>query len=147
MKIEEVSQKDVNEIKEIARKAILESVDADEKIKIEIIADTLSHIDKNVSSTASVFLKCSDRSILGFILVQDYWNLSDLFVFPASEGKGIGKSLFIAAKTICQPRQDKGYIRVNSSKNAEGFYRKLGFETFTPEKEVPGFVVSLIYNF
>ena len=147
MKIEEVSKDDVDELKELARSSILETVEAREDIKVEIIADTMAHIEMNMLGTERVFLKCYSSTILGFIIIQNYWNLSDLFVLPKSHGKGVGHKLFAAAREICVANQDKGYIRVNSSLNAEGFYRAIGFEMFTPDKEVPNFVVPLIYHF
>lgn len=147
MKIEEVSIEDINQLKELARSAILESVDASSDIKEEIVSDTVSHIEKNISGSDRVFLKCTDLEILGFILVQNYWNLSDLFVLPTSHGKGIGRQLFNEAKAVCADHSKKDYIRVNSSLNAEGFYRKISFVTFTPKREVPDFVVPLIYKF
>ena len=147
MNIEKVSEEDIGAIKELARRVIIESVDTNDSIKNEIITDTMMHIEKNIDASERVFLKCIDENVLGFILIQEYWNLSDLFVIPEAHGKGVGKFLLNAAISACLPRQEKGYIRVNSSLNAEGFYRRLGFETFTPEKAVPGFVVPLIYNF
>lgn len=147
MNIEKVSEKDLETIKELARRAIMESVDASDSIKNEIITDTMMHIEKNIGESERIFLKCIDEKVLGFILIQEYWNLSDLFVIPEAHGKGVGKRLLNTAISACLPKQKKGYIRVNSSLNAEGFYRRLGFETFTPEKEVPSFVVPLIYNF
>lgn len=147
MKIERVISTEIELIKEIAKKAILESVDASSELKKEIISDTIKHIDKATLNSESVFLKCVGEDVLGFILIQQYWNLSDLFVLPKAHGQGIGRALFKAAQKICQPKQEKDYIRVNSSLNAEGFYRNMGFETFKPEKEMPDFVVPLIYNF
>ena len=147
MKIEEISKKDIGEIKRLTRRVILESVEASDSIQEEIITDAMEHLDKNAFDSECIFLKFTDDGILGFILIQGYWNLSDLFVLPEASGKGIGKLLFNAAKSACLPKQEKGYIRVNSSLNAEGFYRNLGFESFTPDKEVPNFVVPLIYKF
>jgi ribosomal protein S18 acetylase RimI-like enzyme len=147
MNIDEVSEKDIEVIKGLARRAIIESVDATGSIKDEIVTDTMLHIEKNISGSERVFLKCTDENVLGFILIQEYWNLSDLFVIPDAPGRGIGTLLFNAAMSACFSKQDKRYIRVNSSLNAEGFYRRLGFESFTPEKEAPSFVVPLIYNF
>jgi GNAT superfamily N-acetyltransferase len=147
MNIEQVSNKDAKELQLVAKKAILESVNVNSDLKEEIISDTMRHIDKGISNSESVFLKASEAGISGFILIQDYWNLSDLFVLPEEHSRGIGKSLFNAAKELCRPKQDKGYILVNSSVNAEGFYRNIGFESYKPKREVPSFVVPLIYNF
>ncbi|HEX5056984.1 MAG TPA: GNAT family N-acetyltransferase [Gammaproteobacteria bacterium] len=147
MQITAVTKADVEEIKNLARRAILEVVTVDASLKQGIIADTDRHIDGNLGNEKSVFLKCRADRVVGFILVQDSWNLSDLFVLPEAHGKGIGRLLFDSARSICESNRNRNYIRVNSSLNAEGFYRKLGFETFIPEKAPPDFVVPLIYHF
>ena len=146
MKIVEVSEKDIKTLKELARRTIIESVNVTNHIKDEIITNTMMRIDKNICGSKRIFLKCISEETLGFILIQDYWNLSDLFVSPEVHGKGVGKFLVNAAISACMSRQNKGYIRVNSSLNAEGFYRHLGFESFTTEKKMPSFVVPLAYN-
>jgi GNAT superfamily N-acetyltransferase len=146
MNIEEISETDIDILKGVARRAIIESVEADDAIKEKLIIDTARHIDANTSNADRVFLRCVDDGVLGFILIQDYWNLSDLFVLPEAHGKGVGKMLFNAAKSVCLNNPNKGYIRVNSSFNAEGFYRALGFESFNTGKELPNFIVPLIYN-
>ena len=147
MKIAKIAASDVEEIKGLARKAILESVAAEEALKKGIISDTNRHIDENIHGDKCVFLKCYGKRIDGFILVQDFWNLSDLFVRPEIHGQGIGKLLFRSAESVCKANANKAYIRVNSSLNAEEFYRKLGFKSFNPEKDIPDFAVPLIYNF
>lgn len=147
MKIEKISSNDIEEIKMLARRAVLELVSATDRVKNEIIFDTWKRIEKCSSESDGVFLKCTEADILGFILIQDGWNLSDLFVLPEMCGKGIGKLLFNAARSECKLKDHKGYIRVNASLNAEGFYRNLGFERFTSGKELPHYVVPLIYNF
>ena len=55
------------------------------------MSDTEYHIDLNVSRADRVFLKYTDKSVLGFILIQKFWNLSDLFVLPSAQGEGVGK--------------------------------------------------------
>ena len=83
--IEQISVDDLAQLKELALKAIIDSVDASDNIKGEIVADTMAHIDKCATATQGVFLKYTESAILGFILVQDYWNLSShnsYIVFP-----------------------------------------------------------------
>ena len=91
MTIETASTNDISTLKQLAKCAILESVEADTDIKKEIMSDTEYHIDLNVSRADRVFLKYTDKSVLGFILIQKFWNLSDLFVLPSAQGKGVGK--------------------------------------------------------
>jgi|GEM_PF-1910679 len=147
MAIGVVVAKDVVTLNNIAYKAIIDSVAASDEIKQHVIADTARHIDENISRTDCVFLKFSNATgTIGFILIQEYWNLSDLFVLPDWHGKDVGASLFNTAKSICLANQQKDFIRVNSSLNAEGFYRKQGFVDFTQGKEQPSFIVPLIYR-
>lgn len=147
MNIEAASQQDSEVLKNIAVRAILETVTASDEIKTEIIAGTMKHIEANLSGSDGVFLMCRDSSIVGFILIQHFWNLSDLFVLPSSHHKGVGRHLLTAALAACAGERGKGYVRVNSSINAEGFYRKMGFVSFAPEKPFPDFVIPLIYHF
>jgi len=146
--IEEVKVQDAELLKTISRDAILESVQVDEALKQEIIKDTFNHIDLYISCDEHIFLKYinSQNEILGFILLRDAWNLSDLFVMPSAHGKGIGRELFSSAVKMATSSDNRGYIRVNSSLNAVTFYRKLGFEDFKPERPFPDYVAPLIYQ-
>jgi len=146
MTIENVSVSDIGKLKELAKSTILDSVDAGIDIKKAIITDTENHIEGNLPRSDRVFLKYTDETILGFILIQKFWNLSDLFVLPSAQGNGVGKQLFDEAKAACTV-SGGDIIRVNSSLNAEGFYRKVGFVTYVPNTEVPDFIVPLIYKF
>lgn len=146
--IENAKREDKAELKRLAAAAILTSVSAADDEKVEIIALTDQHIDQLVDVESSLFLKYSNTQgeILGFILLQDLWNLASLYVHPEHHEKGIGQALFNEAKTLALANGYKGAIRVNSSINAEGFYRRLGFEDFKPQNPGPGFVVPLSYN-
>lgn len=147
--IETVTEKDPNDLKNIAQMAIIESVDAPKEMKNNIITDTFAHIEKGIVDQDCCYLKCvsSEAKITGFVLIQNYWNLSDLFVTPAMQGQGLGKMLLSAAINECQQSSNKNFIRVNSSKNAEGFYRYFGFKTYKPKNQLPDFVVPLVYKF
>ena len=145
MGIEGVSAGDAESLKRLARKTILESVNAGIDQRRGIVADAERHVDTHLAGSDRVFLKYTDSTILGFILVQKYWNLSDLFVLPSVHGNGIGRRLVDEARSACK---DSGaeFIRVNSSLDAEGFYRRLGFVAHVPENAVPDFVVPLVCN-
>lgn len=145
--IVKASKKDEKALKGISKLAIYETVDVDPDLKEEIIEDTFKHIKDGVNSSNRVFLVFKDQEeCLGYIQIKEYWNLSDLFVLPKSHGKKIGKELLVAALKMCRIKSDKDYVRTNSSLNAEGFYRKAGFSSYTPEKPVPSFVFPLIFN-
>lgn len=144
----EVSKKDEKVLKEISKKAILEAVDAEAGLKAGLVEDTFKHIEDGLGNPSGVFLVYNDSAEhLGYIQVREYWNLSNLFVLPKAHGKGVGAKLLGAALEACRLKSDWGYVRTNSSVNAEGFYRNAGFSSFTPDKPVPDFVVPLIYSF
>ena len=146
MDIEEASTDDNDILKRLAETTIHASVDASVDSKREIVGATWRHIDTHLAGSDRVFLKYTDSTILGFILVRNYWNLSDLFVLPSAQGIGIGRRLLDGAKTVCEDA-GPGFIRVNSSLNAENFYRRSGFVAFLPDGDVPNFVVPLVYRF
>jgi GNAT superfamily N-acetyltransferase len=147
MKIERVAVTDAEILNNIARGAITAAVEANDEVKQHAILDTARHIDENISRRDCVFLKFTcETYIVGFILIQEWWNLSDFFVLPARHSEGIGRALFNAAKAICVENSQRNYIRLYSSLNAEGFYRRLGFESFRPDKPYPNFVVPLEYR-
>ncbi len=73
-----------------------------------------------------VFLKYDDNNeTVGFILIKEYWNFSDIFVLPSNQRKGIGNKLAQHALLICKDKTNNSSIRVNSSLNAVDFYKKL----------------------
>lgn len=146
MKIDHVSSTDIVELKNLARNSILQSVEATIDTKKEIISNTYHHIDKCKDSLNCVFLKCSESTIVGYILVQNHWNLSDLYVKQSEQGRGVGALLLAQAKLACK-KHGSLYVRVNSSVNAEGFYLKQGFVSYDHDENTPDFVVPLIYNF
>ena len=55
MNIEAASQQDSEVLKNIAVRAILETVTASDEIKTEIIAGTMKHIEANLSGSDGVF--------------------------------------------------------------------------------------------
>ncbi len=86
----------------------------------------------------SVFKLVSDGSTIGFCAIlesETEYEVEHLWVLPQSIGLGLGKKLleYCLAETILK---DKPVI-VASDPNAEGFYRKQGFETFAQRESVP----------
>jgi GNAT superfamily N-acetyltransferase len=146
MEVFKVKDRDIKALKILAEEAVIESVTASDSEKEEIIGDIHRHISESIHCEDTIFLTIGNTEPVGFILVKNYWNLSDFFVCPKYHGKGVGRALFSAARDLCRLNSERGHIRVNSSLDAVGFYRKLGFIDFTPEKPVPNFVKPLIYN-
>lgn len=137
---------DLSTLMAIAKKAITQSVEADQTKKIEIIEGIFSNISDWIEQDDCVYLKAvTEDKVLGFILNKNYWNLSDLFVLPSEHGKGVGKRLLQEAIKVCKQYSDKPTIRVNSSFNAVGFYKNFGFVKMIPKVGTPDYVVSLEY--
>ena len=146
MEVSKAKESDAKALKIIADNAVIESVTATASEKEEIIRAIHKHISESIHCENSIFLTVGDPEPVGFILIKDYWNLSDFFVCPKYHGNGVGRTLFNAACDLCRLSSERGHIRVNSSLDAVGFYRKLGFIDFAPDKPVPSFVKPLIYN-
>jgi GNAT superfamily N-acetyltransferase len=88
-----------------------------------------------------------DKSIVGFIVVKDYWNLSHLFVLPSFQKKGIGKALLSEAILKCKDTNPKRKIMLNSSNSASAFYKHMGFINTGGERALPGGCIPYEYNF
>lgn len=138
---------EVASIKQLAREAIRHSVKVDAELMAEIVEDTDQHIDGFMQQMSGVFLTCHEGdALLGFVIVKDFWNLSDLYVSPAEQGKGVARMLLKKAMQICQAKGDGRAIRCNSSFNAVGFYKRMGFVDFQTDYPFPDYVVPLVHH-
>jgi len=88
----------------------------------------------------------NDR-ILGVVLVKHHWNLTNLFVHPDAQGRGIGRSLVETVLKHCRDLSPRSKLLVNSSANAVGFYQALGFHQTGPGRDRPGGCVPFEYGF
>ncbi len=146
MNIKMVQEHDIEILCDIASQTVQKSVKIDEPLQGKLIAHIRSNIENSINRSDCVFLTVGGDQLLGYILVQNYWNLSDLFIRPEAQGRGLGRGLLESALLRCfsQSGLVEHYVRVNSSLNAESFYRKHGFVDFVPEKSHPDFVIPLI---
>ena len=93
--IRNIELSDQNVLQQIARNAVTLSVVAPEEEKQNL----LKGISRNIASVIidqidGVFLAAALSEVpVGFIIVKDYSNLSDLFVDPDHQGLGIGRQL------------------------------------------------------
>ena len=124
-----VSVVELPEIDALIERSLLTSVDASDDEK----AFFLKNIRQNLAwwrsnPEFSVHLKFSaDGHTVGVVLVKNFWNLCHLFVDPSQQRSGVGSALVHAAIAQCRGKSTRPAIRVNSSRNAVAFYRKLGF--------------------
>lgn len=137
LRLAPVAADDFERVRVFIERVIEESVDATAEEKIRFIENTRSNLEKvRLAPESSVHLMYVDGPhLLGVILVRDCWNLCHLFVAPERQGSGIGRGLVEAAARQCQGRSPRGALVLNSSRNAVGLYRHLGFEP--PAEGVP----------
>lgn len=123
-----VAETDLEELWVVAEVALRVSV----MLPSDVLEDLLEHTRKNIVGYISrpdcVFLKYEENAeIIGFILIKEYWNLSDLFVLPEHQSKGVGSALLLEALAICRLQSTRQSVRLNSSINAVRFYSRHGF--------------------
>lgn len=116
-------------VAEFMERVIAESVDASPSEKAAFIANTRSNLAKWISGPEGSFHVCAraGADMAGVVLVREYWNLCHLFVAPEWQSRGIGRKLLEAAHHACAEHGGRGSIRLNASRNAVGFYKKMGF--------------------
>ena len=132
--IEVVRPFELEAVSALIQRVVLTSVDASDAEK----EDYLEHIANNLGiwgaePSSALHLKYTQaEGLVGVIMVKAFWNLCHLFVAPENHGQGIGRALVTAASAECWGRSAHEHLRVNSSRNAAGFYRRLGF-TLVPD--------------
>lgn len=86
-----------------------------------------------------------NNQVVGIILVKDYWNLASLYVHPKFHKQGVATALIKAALRTCKSKSQKGYVKLNSSSFASGFYLKMGFKQEGQAKALPGGCIPYVY--
>ena len=133
---------DAAELKLFMASVIAERVTREEPLLSEIVGNVSGNVDWWLAHPDDgVHLKCMvNGSIVGVVLVKEFWNLSSLFVSPSLEKRGLGRHLLGAAIEACRGRSPKDAIWLNASPNAVSFYERAGF---TPRESAqpmpPGF--------
>jgi GNAT superfamily N-acetyltransferase len=122
-----VDQRDA--IAQLIERVIADSVDASAEQKSAFVANTRDNLVKWAAAPDSSFHLTATGAdeLVGVVLVRDYWNLCHLFVAPEHQGRGLGRKLLEAALSACKCQSSRGIVRLNSSRNALGFYRHIGF--------------------
>jgi GNAT superfamily N-acetyltransferase len=127
--LEPAAPSDVHMIGSFIERVIMDCVDASPTQKAAFVANTAKNLAKwaeEPDGSLHVVVR-ANRTFAGVVLVRDFWNLCHLFVAPEHQGHGLGRKLVDVALRGCAGRSPRGYVRLNSSRNAVGFYRHIGF--------------------
>jgi GNAT superfamily N-acetyltransferase len=79
-----------------------------------------------------------DDELAGAVALRDNSHLYHLFVAQAHQGKGMGRSLWLAVKQAALQTGNGGRFTVNSSLNAISVYKRFGFIASGPRVEKNG---------
>lgn len=147
--VEPVAEQDLPAIRHLIAAAIRHSVARSEAEACFLIDDIGGSLDAWRDHPAdALHLKCSCAgNVVGVVLVKEYWNLTNLFVAPDHQGRGIGRLLLEAAMAACRTRSPRGALLLNSSTVACGFYEHLGFRQTGPGRDRPGGCVPYRHDF
>jgi GNAT superfamily N-acetyltransferase len=140
---------DLDELRALVAASVPGSVIDSEEETITLIDEIVRLLDRWMESGSVGFhRKCSigDKAV-GFIIVQDCWKLSHLFVLPEFRGHGIGRLLVEVAIRECRERSPRRKIELNSSSKAAGFYEAMGFRRTGPSFDRPGGCIPYEYRF
>ena len=146
--IEPVGVSDLEEIRALIAAAINASVTGSDD-EVRFISDD---IEKSLlwwldNPAKSIHLKYLDSgAIVGVVLVKDFWNLTNLFVIPSHQRRGIGRALVHEVIGLCDNKSPRSKIQLNSSSYAVPFYEAVGFTQTGPGRDRPGGCVPFEYS-
>ncbi|MEO7390609.1 MAG: GNAT family N-acetyltransferase [Ramlibacter sp.] len=134
-----VDESDETELKLFMASVIAESVTREEPMLSDFVGNVAGNVDWWLQHPGQgVHLKCTVHgSIVGVVLVKEFWNLSSLFVSPSVQKRGLGRSLLVAAIDHCRGKSPKGAIWLNASPNAVAFYERAGFTARESSQPLP----------
>jgi len=130
---------EAEQIRALMAAVIRTSVTDDETVR----ADTIANVNRNVEFWLEHPEQCVHLvatvagTIVGVILVKEFWNLCSLFVEPKHQGNGLGRALVNAAVAACRGKSPKQAVWLNAATNAIGFYTHLGFEPRQSRQQLP----------
>ncbi len=127
MNIAQVSISDIVALKQLAERSLYSDVDASDDELKHLLPHIQNDIETSIENKSCVFLKIENEELLGYVLIKDAWNLMHLFIEPGKTNMGLGRKLLTEAITQVKSRENRGYIVLNSSRNAVPFYKKMGF--------------------
>lgn len=97
--------------------------------------ELIRHLQKTVRSGGFVYAAFYQNQLKGFVCVgsnlfgsaRQYLDLTHIYVSEEMRGRGIGKTLFCAAKNWAKEHAAKKlYISAHSAVESQAFYRKMG---------------------
>lgn len=134
-----VADSDATELKLFMASVIAESVTREEPMLSDFVGNVAGNVDWWLEHPGQgVHLKCTlHGSIVGVVLVKEFWNLSSLFVSPSVQRRGLGHALLGAAIDHCRDKSPKGAIWLNASPNAVAFYQHAGFTDRASNQPLP----------
>jgi GNAT superfamily N-acetyltransferase len=137
-----VAPQDVPELGDLIARVIATSVAANAPVRAEMTENALSNLRWSVEHPEKCcHLKCTAQGgIVGVVLAKNFWNLCSLFVLPEFHGRGVGRTLVLAAVDHCRGKSERNALWLNAATNAVSFYSKLGFiPRSTSQPLPPGF--------
>jgi len=79
-----------------------------------------------------------ENELAGVVAMRDNCHLYHLFVAPAFQGRGLGRSLWLTVRKAALEAGNAGHFTVNSSLNAVSIYERFGFSPSGPTVETHG---------
>ena len=144
--IEPIALHEVSQVAALIERAVRTSgmaADAEKEYFLENIRSNLELWQQNPGNALHLkFIR--NGELVGVVMVKSFWNLCHLVVEPEYQKHGIGKALMEAALVACRDRSPRKYVRLNSSRNARKFYKRLGF-TLVPD--APAAYAGVQYEF
>lgn len=120
---------DKAELLDLMSSVICSSVTQDVALQTSYIDNVAKNLYWWAANPASgCHLKAVDnQTIVGVVLVKNFWNLCSLFVVPEYHRQGIGRALMMAAIEECREKSERKAIHLNVAANAIPFYQAIGF--------------------
>lgn len=115
----------------------------DSSVDSHLRAGIIANVEENLAVWLRRPAECvhliavSEHSIIGVVLVKDFWNLCSLFVERSQQGRGVGRSLVEAAALACRARSPHNALVLNAYPSAVGFYERLGFVSGSSAQHLP----------
>lgn len=143
--VRQANSEDLSAIRTLLSETLRRCVVADEVSHKKVFDEICETVDSWVEDPRdSVHLVCErDDKIVGVVLITQYERMKLLFVHPAHQRVGIGRTLLDSALEVCRLSGKSNKVTLNSSIHAAPFYRKYGFVPNGEPKNLPGGCIPL----